>query len=111
MKKVKINENEIFDWLFVESGTETDGSYVCMLPNQSIRDIKKYIKEQVRYEKNNTDGYDYGTEYLNDIEIRTYNNEVHSVYGFAVFSDSHIDFEAHRLDKIEIEKKQETNVA
>lgn len=111
MKKVKINENEIFDWLFVESGTEADGSYVCMLPNRSIRDIKQYIKEQIRYEKENTDGYDYGTEYIKDIEVRTYNNEVHSVYGFAVFSDSHIDFEAHRIDKIEVKKKQEKNVA
>lgn len=111
MKKAKINENEIFDWIFVESGTETDGSYICLLPNRSIRDIKHYIKEQVRYEKNNTDGYDYGTEYLNDIEIRTYNNEVHSVYGFAVFYDSHIDFEAHILDRINVKHKQEEKIA
>lgn len=106
-QKIVIDKTETYDWLLTISGTETDGSIVLILPNRSVQEIKRYIQNEIKCEKRNADDYNYGTETLRDIVIRTFDDEIQSVYGYAVFSNSHIDYEAHILDKIAIEYKED----
>lgn len=55
--------------------------------------IKKYLVSLVRDSKGDPEdtGYDYGTDKIKDVEEKDNGN----LYAYAVFSDSHIDFEAH----------------
>lgn len=107
MKKVTKPEAERYDWLLTESGTDTDGAIVRILPDRTVKEIKKHIQDKIRYVKKNDSCYDYGTERLKEIVERKYDGKLYSVYGYAVGSDWHTDFEAHVLDLIDIEYRKE----
>ena len=91
-----------YDWLFVESGTTSNGSNVQILPNLTVKEISKFIISYVKeVKKKKPNLYQFGSETLSELIIRKNpdDNEIDSVYGYAMTSEN-FDFEAHVLDRI-----------
>ena len=95
-------ENEKFDWLFVESGSTTNGSIVQIMPNLTVKEMSKYIVNLVKQTKKEKENlYDLGTDALYKLIIRTnpQDNEIDSIYGY-VLTTENTDYEAHVLNRI-----------
>lgn len=97
-------ENEKFDWLFVESGSTTNGSIVTIMPNLTVKEMSKYIVsivKRVKKEKENL--YSCGSDSLKRIMIRKNpnDNKIDSIYGYVLTSEN-TDYEAHILNRIKV---------
>ena len=92
------------DWLFVISGSDTDGSIVSIIRNKSVDDMKKYIAEKVVELSKSINCFDNGTDWEDDIEERFKDGELVSLYGYGVYAEGHNDYEAHILSKVEVIK-------
>ena len=99
-----MKKNEKTDWLLIESGSETDGSFPTFYRNKTISEMKKIIVEETKNIKKTAEcsSFEYGTTAMKDIEERKdpSQNELISLYGYICFSDSHLDIEAHIANKI-----------
>ena len=97
-------KNKKVDWLLIESGSETDGSFPVFYRNRTISEMKKIIANEVKNIKKTTEPscFEYGTTAIKDIEQRYDLNgkELITLYGYISFSDSHLDIEAHIVNKI-----------
>lgn len=94
--------DEKFDWLFVESGSTTNGSIVQIMPNLTVKEMSKYIVNLVKQTKKEKENlYDLGTDALYKLMIRTnpQNNEITSIYGY-ILTTENTDYEAHVLNRI-----------
>ena len=94
--------DEKFDWLFVESGSTTNGSIVQIMPNLTVKEMSKYIVNLVKQTKKEKENlYDLGTDALYKLIIRTnpQDNEIDSIYGY-VLTTENTDYEAHVLNRI-----------
>ena len=83
-------------WIVAVSGTETNGTDVEIVigSKDQVKDyILKLIKDGI---KEDEDRYDYGTESLSDLEEKD-----GYVYGYSVFSDYHMDYQANRMDTLD----------
>lgn len=95
-------ENKKFDWLFVKSGSTTNGSIVQIMPNLTVKEMSKYIVNLVKQTKKEKENlYDLGTDALYKLIIRTnpQDNEIDSIYGY-VLTTENTDYEAHVLNRI-----------
>ena len=95
-----------YDWLFVESGSTTNGSIVQIMPNLTVKEMSKYIVNLVKQKKKEKENlYDLGTDALYKLIIRTnpQDNEIDSIYGY-VLTTENTDYEAHILNRIKTVK-------
>ena len=95
-----------YDWLFVESGSTTNGSIVQIMPNLTVKEMSKYIVNLVKRTKKEKENlYDLGTDALYKLIIRTnpQDNEIDSIYGY-VLTTENTDYEAHILNRIKTVK-------
>ena len=95
-----------YDWLFVESGSTTNGSIVQIMPNLTVKEMSKYIVNLVKQTKKEKENlYDLGTDALYKLIIRTNpnDNEIDSIYGY-VLTTENTDYEAHILNRIKTVK-------
>ena len=88
-----------YDWIITVSGTETDGTDVSLFQG-TLAGVKNTLWNKIKDSMEAGDfdkEYDYGTITKKDIEVDDTNTYL---YGYLVFSDYHLDFEARRLDTL-----------
>ena len=96
LKENKENEDSEQKWIVTVSGTETNGTSVEIVigsKDQVKNYILKLIKDGI---KEDEDRFDYGTESLSDLEEKD-----GYIYGYSVFSDYHMDYQADRMDTLD----------
>lgn len=94
-----MGKSQKYDWIITVSGTDTNGTDVSLfqgtlagVKNTLWKDIKSSM-EIGDFDKKD----DYGTITKKDIEVDDTNTYL---YGYLVFSNYHLDFEARRLDTL-----------
>ena len=90
------------DWIFVVSGSDTDGSFVSIFRNKTVDEMKEHIVNCVDEISQSNYCFDFGTEDVEDVEERFADDELVSLYGYASYADGHKDYEAHIMNKVKV---------